>query len=103
MNPSGAEDSQQAACNTESCRKFSNNSEKSVWIKLYDNILACDLYSLTCGVLFGELTLNSSCYDTKSYSALNDVYAYVTANTRLDWTQVTDQFSVQKPSIIIWF
>ena len=50
----------------------------------YNSISACDLYSLTCGVLFGELTLNSTCYDTKSYSSLNDVYVYVTANTRLD-------------------
>lgn len=54
------EESQQAACNTDSC--------------------PCDLYSLSCGVLSGQLTLNSTCYGTKSYSSLTDVYVYVTAN-----------------------
>ena len=57
-----------------------------VWIENFNFskwILACDLYSLTCGVLFGELILNSTCYSTKSYASLGDVYVYVTANSRL--------------------
>ena len=95
----GAEESEEAACNTDSCRKFLTNSrffciflvEWSkilwVWIENFNFskwILACDLYSLTCGVLFGQLILNSTCYSTKSYASLGDVYVYVTANSRLD-------------------
>ena len=52
------------------------------WQYCNDFISACDLYSLTCGVLYGDLTVKSSCYDTKSYSELNDIYVYVSADTR---------------------
>ena len=52
------------------------------WQHGSNTISACDLYSLSCGVLFGDLTVKSSCYDTKSYSGLNDVYVYVSADTR---------------------
>ena len=47
---------------------------------------ACDLFSLKCGVLTGEIILNSTCLDTKSYMKDNntdEVFVYVSSEASL--------------------
>ena len=47
---------------------------------------ACDLFSLNCGVLTGEIMLNSTCLDTKSYMQDNntdEVFVYISSDASL--------------------
>ena len=53
---------------------------------LFQKILACDMFSLKCGVLTAEIILNSTCFETKSYmgkNIANEVYVYVTSSSSL--------------------
>ena len=46
--------------------------------------LACDLFSLRCGVLTAEIILNSTCFETRYYmgnSNANEVYVYVDSSS----------------------
>ena len=48
--------------------------------------LACDLFSLRCGVLNAEIILNSTCFDTKSYmlnTNPNEIYVHVNSSSSL--------------------
>ena len=47
---------------------------------------ACDLFSLQCGVLTGEIILNSTCLDTKSYikdNTTDGVFVYISSDASL--------------------
>ena len=44
-------------------------------------ISACDLFSLTCGMLVGEITLNEDCFKSKfPSSSAEDMFIQVTSN-----------------------
>ena len=51
----------------------------------FKKTLACDLFSLTCGVLVGEITLNEDCFASKlPMVSAEDVFIQVTSNPSLD-------------------
>ena len=59
------------------------SNQKNVHNCLKEN-LACDLFSLRCGVLTAEIILNSTCFETRSYMGNknpNEVYVYVNSSS----------------------
>ena len=51
---------------------------------LSNKFLACDLFSLRCGDFTGEIILNSTCFDTRSYMGNNnpnEIYVYVDSSS----------------------
>ena len=59
-------------------------SNKTLNSFLFQKILACDLFSLRCGVLTAEIILNSTCFETRSYMGnnnANEVYVYVDSSS----------------------
>ena len=85
------EENEVVACNTDACRKrVSDIIQHIIHISSKSEFSACDLFSLRCGVLTGEIVLNQTCFQMKSYMASiagdatnSDVYVYVTSNSSL--------------------
>ena len=73
----GGDENDILACNTDPCRKFIWNLLPKISVK----ILACELFSLTCGMLIGKISLNEDCFASKfPSSSAEDIFLQVTSN-----------------------
>ena len=64
-----------------------SNHTKDLNKFLFDKCLACDLFSLRCGVLSAEIILNSTCFETRSYMGnnnANEIFVYVDSSSSKD-------------------
>ena len=71
-----------------------SNHTKDLNKFLVDKCLACDLFSLRCGVLSAEIILNSTCFETRSYmenNNANEIFVYVDSSSSKGISFVNDR------------